>query len=601
MTDYKNFWFPAETAPTASELAESWSKLFDSGLDFFQASMGRLGSAPAPLPFDPAAPGRAMLAFYQQALKNPALLVPVQQKAVENATRLAKHSIRRMSGEKEVEAVITPARGDRRFSASEWTDQPVFDYLKQAYLLTVKHAEEMIAAAEGLEPEVKTRVEFYTQQFLNAMSPANFALTNPEVIRKAIDTGSISLLSGLANMLADAASPHGMVRRRSAENFELGVDIATTPGSVVYQNELMQLIQYSPTTETVYRRPLLYVPPLVNKYYFLDLTPKASLLRWLVEQGHTVFTISWINPGEDLADMDLADYVALGPIAALDAIEQATGEREVGAFAFCMGGTLLTMATAYLTATGQSDRIASATTIGTLLDFSDLNMWATFMEPSQIEAFNRHVTAKGVMSAQSLQALFAIVRSNDLIWPSVVSHYLLDREAPPSDILYWFADGAQIPGEFLKTYARDLLIGNKLIVPNAMSINDVPLNLETIETPLFAVSLKDDHVSGWAASYSGLKAWGGEKRFVLGGSGHNAGVINPPSANKHGHWINSDLPATGEEWLAGAERKDGSWWPEWQEWLVAGREDERVPARKPGEGELAVLEPAPGSFVRVRH
>ena len=591
---------PAKTLPTAAELAEGWTKLFASGMDFFCASMGRLGRVPDPLPYDPAAPARAMLAFYQQVLKNPAPLFPIQKKAAANAARLAQSSIRRLAGADDVEAVIAPARGDRRFKAPEWSEYPLFDYLKQAYLLTADHVMELIAAADGLDAEERKRLEFYTEQFLHALSPSNFAFTNPEALRKAMDTGSISLLGGLANMLADAASPDGMVRRRSAENFELGVNLAATPGSVVFQNKLMQLIQYTPATETVYRRPLLYVPPLVNKYYFLDLSPQSSLLKWLVEQGHTVFTLSWINPGEDLAEMDIDDYITHGPIAALDAIEQATGERQVGAFAFCMGGTLLAMAMAQLAATGQGDRIASATTIGTLLDFSDLNQWATFTESSHVEAFDKHVTAKGVLSSQSLQALFAMVRSNDLIWPSVVSHYLLDQELPPSDILFWFADGSQLPAAFLKTYVRELMTGNRLVIAGGMEINGVPLDLGKIRTPLFAVSLKDDHVSGWAATYQGFKAWGGPKTFLLGGSGHNAGVINPPAANKHGHWTNDSLPARPEQWLEGAERHEGSWWPKWQAWLTEGREEDRVPPRMPGDRNLRILEAAPGSFVRVR-
>lgn len=600
MTDPGNFWLPPASVPSAEALADGWTQVFQSGVDFLRASADRVTAPSAPLPFDPVAPTRAMMDFYRQVLANPAALAPVQSKGVENAVRLAGNYVQRATGSHDVEPVISPARGDRRFNAPEWSAPP-FDFLKQAYLLTADHVMELIAATEGLEPAVRTRVEFYAQQFLHAISPANFAHTNPEALRKAVDTGSISLLSGLANMLADAASPDGMVRRRAADAFELGVNIAATRGSVVFENELMQLIQYAPATDTVYRRPLLYVPPLVNKYYFLDLKPEASLLRWLVEQGHTVFTISWVNPGDDLSETSMEDYILLGPLAALDAIEAATGEREISAFAFCMGGTLLAMAMAYLAAKGEQDRIVSATTIGTLLDFGDLDTWATFLEPSQMDALDRHLTAKGVLSAQSLQALFAVVRSNDLVWSSVVNHYLLDREAPSSDILYWFADGSQMTGAFLKQYVRDLLAGNKLVEADGMAIDGESLDLGKITAPLFAVSLKDDHVSGWAATYTGVQAWGGPKTFLLGGSGHNAGVINPPAANKHGHWVNKSLPATGEAWLEGATKKDGSWWPEWQAWLTADREDDRVPQRVPGDGKLRALEPAPGSYVRFRH
>jgi polyhydroxyalkanoate synthase len=497
------------------------------------------------------------------------------------------------------EPVAEPQRGDRRFSDPAWSDEPVFDYLKQAYLLTARRAMELVEGSD-LDEATRTRVEFFTQQYLNALSPANFAFTNPEAIRRAIDTGSLSLLSGLANLLADAAEDGGLVRRRASQEFELGVDIAATPGSVVYQNALMQLIQYAPATDEVYRRPLLYVPPLVNKYYLLDLQPRSSLIRWLVEQGHTVFVISWINPGPDLAEMDIADYIRLGPVAALDAIEEATGEREVDMFGFCMGGTLVGITLAYLAAKGEGDRVASATTIGTLFDFSELGTWATFTEPEQLRAMERHLLHKGFMAAQDLQALFSAVRANDLIWSSVVNHYLLDKEAPPSDILYWFADGAHIPRAFLLSWAHDVLRDNALTRGGALVLDGVPIDLAQVKTPLTAISLKDDHVSAWNATYESAKLFGGPVRFLLGGSGHNAGVINPPAANKHGYWVNDALPETAEQWLEGAEKREGSWWPWWQGLLSEGGKADKVPARIPGDGKLPVLEPAPGSYVRNR-
>ncbi|HYJ28946.1 MAG TPA: alpha/beta fold hydrolase, partial [Allosphingosinicella sp.] len=469
---------------------------------------------------------------------------------------------------------------------------------KQAYLLTAERSVEMIEKAEGLDEATRTKVEFFTRQYLNAISPANFAFTNPEAIRRAIDTGSISLLSGLANLLADAAEAPGIVRRRTGEEFELGVTIAATPGSVVFQNELMQLIQYAPTTQEVWRKPVLYVPPLVNKYYLLDLQPKSSLIRWLVEQGHNVFVISWVNPGPELADMDMADYIKLGPVAALDAIEQATGEREADLFGFCMGGTLVGMTLAYLAAKGEGARVASATTIGSLFDFTSLGQWSTFSEPEQIRAMERHLTHKGFMAAQDLQALFSAVRANDLIWSSVVNHYLMDKEAPPSDILYWFADGAHIPRAFLLSYAQQLLRDNKLKDPGGVVLDGVPLDLGAVKTPLLAISLKDDHVSAWEATYDGARLFGGEIAFLLGGSGHNAGVINPPSANKHGFWTGDALPETATDWFEGATRNEGSWWPHWQSWLSQGGKADKVPARVPGDGALDVLEPAPGSYVR---
>lgn len=586
-------------APDPAALADAWSRVLAGTVALAQSTGRRLSDPGAPLPFDPGASVRAFTDLASAFWTNPASFFQAQHEAAADWTRLWSSAVARGAGAAP-EPVAEPERGDRRFKDPAWTEEPLFDYLKQAYLLASRQALRLIEKAEGLDEAARTRVEFFTQQYLNAISPANFALTNPEAIRRAIETGSISLLSGLANLLADAAAEPGLVRRRTAQEFELGVDIAATPGSVVFQNALMQLIQYAPTTDKVWKRPILYVPPLVNKYYLLDLQPKSSLVRWLVEQGHTVFVVSWVNPGPELADMDIADYVKLGPIAALEAVEQATGERQVDLFGFCMGGTLIAIALAYLAAKGDGGRVASATTIGSLFDFSALGQWATFSEPEQLRAMERHLLHKGFMAAQDLQALFSAVRANDLIWSSVVNHYLMDREAPPSDILYWFADGSHMPRAFLLSWARDILRDNKLTERGALQVDGVGIDLKAVETPLLAISLKDDHVSAWEATYDGARLFGGPVSFLLGGSGHNAGVINPPSANKHGYWINEAMPETGRSWLDGAEKREGSWWPHWQKWLSHDGTDEQVPAREPGSGALPVLEPAPGSYVRRR-
>jgi len=592
-------WKLPENAPSPADLAEAWSKVIAGALNLAGAGAQRALDPQVPHAFDPAAPARAFGEFAAHLWANPAELYKAQQKAAADWMKLWGSAAARAAGA-EPEPLAAPERGDRRFSDPAWSEEPVFDYLKQAYLLTAKRAVELIDNAEGLDEATRTKVEFFTRQYLNAISPANFAFTNPEAIRRAIDTGSLSLLSGLANLLADAAETPGIVHRRAERDFELGVDIAATPGAIVYQNPLMQLIQYAPATEQVYRRPILYIPPLVNKYYLLDLQPKSSLIRWLVEQGHTVFVVSWVNPGPELADMDMADYIRLGPIAALHAIEQATGEREVDMFGFCMGGTLVAMALAYLAAKGEGDRVASATTIGSLFAFGDLGQWSTFTEPEQLRAMERHLIHKGFMASQDLQALFSAVRANDLIWSSVVNHYLMDREAPPSDILHWFADGAHIPRAFLLSYAQQLLRDDKLKEPGGVVLDGVPLDLGAIQTPLLAISLKDDHVSAWQATYDSARLFGGEVRFLLGGSGHNAGVINPPSANKHGFWVNDAMPDDAEAWLEGAEKREGSWWPHWQAWLSQDGRAGKVPARVPGDGKLPVIEPAPGSYVRNR-
>ncbi|MGZ8311646.1 MAG: PHA/PHB synthase family protein [Allosphingosinicella sp.] len=593
MTDSR-VWKLPDSAPQPTELAAAWSRVVENALAAIQAG----ARSPGSVAFDPTAPARAFAEFTTQLWTNPVGVLQASQAAAGEWIDLWSRAARRAAGV-ETEPLVSPARGDRRFNDPAWSDEPLFDYLKQAYLLASRQATDLVEKAEGIDEATRTRALFFTQSYLDALSPANFAFTNPEAIRRAIDTGSISLLSGLANLLADAATEARLPQRRASAEFELGRDIAATPGSVVFQNELMQLIQYAPTTETVYRRPLLYVPPLVNKYYLLDLKPSSSLVRWLVEQGHTLFVVSWVNPGPELADKGLSDYLELGPVAALDAIGKATGERAADLFGFCMGGTLAAIAAALLAARGEGDRVASLTTIGSMFDFASMGQWSTFTDAKQLQAMERHLEAKGVLAAHELQALFSVVRANDLIWSSVVSHYLLDREAPPSDILHWFADGAHIPRAFLLDWVKDVLRDNALTRGGALRLGEAAIDLKTVKAPAMIISLKDDHVSAWQATYDGARLLGGDVRFLLGGSGHNAGVINPPSANKHGYWTSEKMPATAEQWFEGAARKEGSWWPEWQSWLV--RDDiERVPARVPGKGKLKVIEPAPGSYVRMR-
>ncbi|HEV7658930.1 MAG TPA: alpha/beta fold hydrolase [Allosphingosinicella sp.] len=575
MTDSR-VWKLPESAPDPAELARAWTRVVENGIAAMRAGAG---AAPS-LAFDPSAPARAMADFTVQLWSNPMAVLQASQAAASEWAELWGSVARRAAGQ-EVEPLIAPERGDRRFGDAAWSEDPVFDYLKQAYLLASRQATDLVAKTEGIDEDTRSRAEFFTSAYLGALSPANFAFTNPEAIRRAIDTGSISLLSGLANLLADAATDAKLPQRRASAQFELGKDIAATPGSVVFQNELMQLIQYAPMTEEVHKRPLLYVPPLVNKYYLLDLQPKSSLIRWLVEQGHSLFVISWVNPGPELAGKGLDDYLDLGPAAAMDAIAKATGETEIDLFGFCMGGTLAAMAAAR----AEPGRIASLTTIGSMFDFARMGQWSTFKEPKQIEAMERHLEAKGVLAAHELQALFSVVRANDLIWSSVVSHYLLDKEVPPSDILHWFADGAHIPRAFLLDWTSKILRDNELTAPGALDF----------DAPAMVISLKDDHVSAWQATYDGAKLLGPEPRFLLGGSGHNAGVINPPSANKHGYWTNEKMPETAEQWLETATRHEGSWWPEWQQWLVRDGSD-RVKARKPKKE----IEPAPGSYVRMK-
>jgi polyhydroxyalkanoate synthase len=389
------------------------------------------------------------------------------------------------------------------------------------------------------------------------------------------------------------ASGKGIVQRRTDPGaFEKGKTIAATPGQVVFQNDIFQLVQYTPTTDKVAAEPLLYVPPLVNRYYMIDLTPRQSLAKWLVDEGRTVFVISWVNPTEAHKDKGVEAYVLDGIVTAIEQVRART-KAAPDLFAVCLGGTLVAIALAWLAAKGRGKEAHSATLIGSLVDFADMRDWSAFVHEGHLDALDQHLEGQGYIDSLELQRLFAAMRANDLIWSSVVNHYLLDKPAPASDLLYWFEDGARIPAAFLKSYNRDLLLNNRLQDPAGFEIGGVAVDLAAIKAPMLVIALKDDHVSAWEAVYRGARDMGAD--FILGGSGHNAGVINPPAANKHGFWTSDDQPEAATDWLAGAERHEGSWWPHWTQWLDAHGSGKAVPARTITDG----IEPAPGSYAKA--
>ena len=487
---------------------------------------------------------------------------------------------------------------DRRFAAKAWSEDPYYRTLRDAYLLASKQAKAAATLGTGKDAAGSAMVGFVLDQFLNALSPANFAATNPDVVARTMETGGQNLLQGFGNLVADVVEGKGIVRRRPDKQFVRGETIAATPGEVVFQNDLFQLIQYTPTTADVAATPLLYVPPLVNKFYMIDLQPKSSLVKWLVDQGRTVFVVSWVNPDARHRDAGVEAYVLGGIVEAIGAARAAAKAERVDLFAFCLGGTLVSLALAWLQAKGRAGEVASATLIGSMVDFADMRDWSAFVNEAHLDALDAHLAKRGYIESTELQQLFAAVRANDLIWSSVIQHYLLDKPAPASDLLYWFEDGARIPQEFLRSYNRDLLFANALRHPNGFQVGGVAIDLATVTTPILLLALKDDHVSAWEAVYSGAALFGGPVTFVLGGSGHNAGVINPPAANKHGFWTRQgDRPADAADWLAGATKNEGSWWPWWTGWLDATSGTDRVPARAIENG----LEPAPGSYVAVTH
>lgn len=537
----------------------------------------------APLPFDPFALAQAAGEAAIGLAARPAELLNVQLEAAKQWSDFWSDALSGKPSEKP---------RDRRFSAPEWQDDPYYRAIRDSYLLASRQLRGVVDRTTGPSSN-GAMARFLLDQYLNAVAPTNFATTNPEVVKRVKETGGANLVQGFMNLLEDVGSGKGLVQRRTDPNaFEKGKTIAATPGSVVYENELFQLIQYNPASDKVAAEPLLYVPPLVNRYYMIDLTPRQSLVKWLVEEGRTVFVISWVNPGPEHKDKNVGDYVLSGIVEAIGEVRKRTGSAP-DLFSFCLGGTLVAIALAWLAAKSRAKEVNSATLIGSLVDFSDMRDWSAFVHEAHLGALESHLEAQGFADSLELQRLFAAMRANDLIWSSVVNHYLLDREAPASDLLYWFEDGARIPAAFLKSYNRELLLENKLQEPAGFQVGDVAIDLAAISTPMLVIALKDDHVSAWEAVYGGAREMGAD--FILGGSGHNAGIVNPPAANKHGFWTNKQQPADPKAWLESATRHEGSWWPWWTAWLNRKGSKKQVEARKPKNP----IEPAPGRYAMM--
>jgi polyhydroxyalkanoate synthase len=537
----------------------------------------------APLPFDPFALAQAAGEAAIGLAARPAELLNVQLEAAKQWSDFWTDALAGKASEKP---------RDRRFSSPEWQDDPYYRAIRDSYLLASRQLREAVGRSAG-DGSNGAMAKFLLDQYLNAVAPSNFATTNPEVVKRVKDTGGANLVQGFLNLLEDVGSGKGIVQRRTDPNaFEKGKTIAATPGSIVYENRLFQLIQYTPTTDKVAAEPLLYVPPLVNRYYMIDLVPRQSLVKWLVDEGRTVFVISWVNPGPEHRDMGVGDYVLDGIVEAVGQVKSRTGHAP-DLFSFCLGGTLAAIALAWLAAKGRADEVNSATLIGALVDFSDMRDWSAFVHEAHLGALEDYLEAQGFADSIELQRLFAAMRANDLIWSSVVNHYLLDRPAPASDLLYWFEDGARIPAAFLKSYNRELLLENRLKEPAGFKVGDVAIDLSAIATPMLVLALKDDHVSAWEAVYQSARHLGAD--FILGGSGHNAAIVNPPSANKHGYWTSGQLPETAQEWFETATRHEGSWWPWWTKWLDGHGSGKKVAARTPNDP----IEPAPGRYAMM--
>jgi len=489
---------------------------------------------------------------------------------------------------------------DSRFRSKLW-DTWLFDYVRNAYLLTAEHLQKTVNDIDSLDERTARKVKFFTKQYVDAMSPTNFAALNPDVLKATVDSNGGNLLSGLNNLLDDLKKGKGelAIKMVDPNAFELGKDVATTDGKVVYQNELMQLIQYQPTTKSVLETPLLIIPPWINKYYILDLTPRNSFIKWAIDQGHTVFVISWVNPDARHAHKTFDDYLVEGPLAALDVIDKRCKTNTTNLVGYCLGGTLTAVLLGWLKSNKQEKRVNSTTFFTSMIDFNEPGELGVFVDPEGVDALEKRMASKGYLEASEMASTFNMLRSNDLIWSFVVNNYLLGKDPVPFDLLFWNSDATRMPAKMHSYYLRNMYIHNKLREPKGLTIAGRSIDLSTVTTPCYFISAKDDHIAPWKSTFAGAKLFGGKVRFVLGGSGHIAGIVNPPVANKYCFWANDELTHEAESWLQNADRFDGSWWSDWSVW-ISSQGSRTVNARKIRNNRTKPFEDAPGSYAKLR-
>ncbi len=589
----------APSAPDPLALARSLATAAEKSAKVMSEFAARNAKPGAALPADELGLGKAFMELAAQMLANPAKLAESQMNLWWDYMNLWQGSMLRLMGGV-AHPVAVPAQGDKRFKHEDWHEHFLFDYIKQSYLITARWMHDQVAKVEGLPEQTRKKVDFFTRQYIDALAPSNFALTNPEVFRETVATGGQNLVKGLNNLLGDIERGGGQLRISMTDQkaFELGVNIATTPGKVVFQNDLIQLIQYEPATKKAWKRPLLVIPPWINKYYILDLREKNSFLRWAVNEGMTTFVISWVNPDAKLAHKDFEDYVTEGTLAALDAIEKATGEPDANVIGYCLGGTLLAATLGYL-ASKKDKRIASATFMTSLIDFTASGELEVFIDEEQVRSLEKKMNERGYLEGSEMAQTFNMLRANDLIWSFVINNYLMGRDPFPFDLLHWNCDSTRMPAAMHSYYLRNMYMKNLLREPDALTLAGAKIDLSKVTVPAYFVSAMEDHIAPWKTTYAGTQLLRGKNRFVLAGSGHIAGMVNPPGISKYGHWTNESLPADPQSWFAGASAHEGSWWPDWRKWIAPhlGRE---VPPRVPGKGKLKVIEAAPGSYARIR-
>jgi len=566
--------------------------------DFMDAQSARISD----IEHDPMHIGETLIELTKYYSSHPEQLVEKQITLWQDYMTLWQNTASRMMGDDTAQPVIEPAEDDRRFKDREWRENRIFDHIKQSYLLTSRW---LADAADQIHPEQsheKDKMNFFTRQFIEAMSPTNFALTNPEVIRETMESKGQNLVRGLENIIRDYDAEKGKFTVSMTDNtkFEPGKNVAATPGKVVYRNELIELIHYSPTTEKQYQKPLLIVPPWINKYYILDLRPENSLVKWLTDKGYSVFIISWRNPDADMAEIGLDDYMRLGVLSAIDKVREATGEAKINTVGYCIGGTLLSCTLAHLAARGELDQIGCSTFLVTQVDFSEAGELTIFVDEKQMTDMEQTMAKYGYLDGRTMSNTFNMLRANDLIWSFIIHNYLKGKDPFPFDLLYWNADNTRLTRACHSQYLKDMYLNNNLVKPSGIIMNNTPLDLGKVDIPTYIQAAQSDHICPWKSVYKDTWNFSGPKRFMLAGSGHIAGVVNPPSAKKYNHWLNDDLPHDPEEWLAGATSKPGSWWDDWHKWLRV-KSGPKVPARIPGDGPLDIIGDAPGSYVKVRY
>jgi len=552
----------------------------------------------SPSRLDPMGLGQTYWNFWRGVMKNPGNLMVRNIQLASDQLRLLTYGVKKATGQ-DVEEVIAPEKGDRRFTNPAWSEQVVFDMFKQSYLLASRYLMSLAGGAD-LDKQQQRKLEFFTRQMVDALSPGNFAISNPEVLKATAESKGANLVKGMKNLVGDLVEGKGQLKISMVDKskFEVGENIATTPGKVVYENEMMQLIQYTPTTGKVYKRPLVIYPPWINKFYILDLSPKNSFIQWAVSKGYTVFIVSWINPDQRLSQKTFEDYLNEGIFTALDAIEAATGEKEVNAIGYCIGGTLLSCALSQMAVTGDT-RIHSATYFTTQVDFSEAGDLLVFVDEEQLDSLDRRMEKAGYLDASDMATTFNMLRANDLIWSFVINNYLLGRSPAAFDLLYWNNDSTRMPIAMHSYYLREMYLKNRLVEPGGITLNGIPVDLSAIKVPVFLQSSKDDHIAPYPSVYKATRHYSGPLTFMLAGSGHIAGVINSPEMNKYYYYTNKEVPADVEQWIESAEHHEGSWWPYWHQWLYR-KSGPKVPARIPGDGALEVIEDAPGRYVKMK-